>query len=259
MSSLLNPVANLSLQVDLSQYPVVLQALPLPTPSGISPVHIRLEVSKTDVWKGPIQYALETDADGRVSRLEALGSDNIAGEHLFQRATLGYTTWASLDASSPMTFMSDCLFDASFQLLVSYDADRANSELGADQLGHHVLRLAAVALTLSQDASSVGTFGAEQEVVGQQLAGSISDALVLALGQQASQNAILQTLLRANGPVVQLDATPNVSRQLELDYSDTFTGMDLHLVLVNLPLTVTYYGVDKQLLIRRLPLCLSLT
>lgn len=261
MSGPINPVANLAMQVDLSQQPVTLQALPLPTPSGISPVHLKLSVSKTGMWSGPIKYALETDSNGRVIRLEALEAVNVASAHLLERAVSGHTRWAALDASdvaAPMNFESDCVFDGSFQLLASYDAGRANSELGVAELGSHVLRLAAMMLTLSQGASVADTFGADRDVVAQQLASSIADAVAMALGQQASQNTILQTLLRANGPVLQLDGTPNASRQLQLVYSNAFTGLDVHLVLVNVPIRVTYYGVEKQLLIRQLPLCLSL-
>ena len=126
-------------------------------------------------------------------------------------------------------------------------------------MGDHLVRVISHALLMRTPATATDVFDASACAhAASDLNQKISSAVRSALSSQTCQDAILQAVLRANGPVLQYITSPNTSITERLTYEASFTGLVIEIVLQNIPFTVAYYGSLRTLTLASVPVWLML-
>jgi hypothetical protein len=141
---------------------------------------------------------------------------------------------------------------------LNYDTSNTNVLLGGapTTLGRHLMLLATQAMRvkkLTAGQEFIVFSSAQVTAAATTLATSISTAVTNALNSQIGQDAMFQGFLAANGPFVNTTAGIGYTGV----YDTKFNPMIIAMTLANVPLSVNTQGVNRTLIIKSLPLWIT--
>jgi hypothetical protein len=195
-----------------------------------------------------------------------LAASNVLVAHVLAQTTGGFTSWTVNTGSGPVLPLA---FDYSginaagtsrtgLNNPLNYDASNANVLLGGapTTLGRHLMLLATQAMRvkkLTAGQEFIYFSSAQVTAAATTFATYISTAVTNALNTQIGQDAMFQCFLAANGPFVNTDVGIGYTGV----YDTKFNPMVIAMTLANVALTVNFQGMSRTLVIKSLPLWIT--
>jgi hypothetical protein len=252
------PIVGVSFSIDLTGSGVSLTSV-LPAPSNLPTTYLQVDCSRAALFPSGVNYNLVTNASGIITTLSGVAhTASISASHVVTQAG-GTGSWRQAAAAGNV-------FDLSFNFnstarQVRYNLAKAATVLsGANDLGRHLMLMATHAVQLRDPSGANDVFDAPTVTsAAATLNTNIATALRTVLNTQAAQDALLQAIIRANGPVVPPTTTANANISTSLAYDASWNGLIMYFIITQLPVTVSFYGTNRSLVLQNVPLYVQVT
>lgn len=253
-----NDTPIVSFVVDLSGEPI-LQATPIEPvdPSGTHPLYIQVDASKTTFFTGQdgkgFRYMISVDASGVITNITGLSKDNVHLPELEE--SLGQVSWANQISNANVYDLRFSFQGMQRHIRIDIKAAETVLEPPNNTIADYMLYIVSHALSLATPASIHHVISPESYANAKNaLQQAIANAMVNAIGTQTVQDAILQALISANGPIVNTTAGT-----FDLSYANSYSSIILIVDLTNIRISVSYYGSNKEIVLKHIPVRLHLT
>ena len=252
------PTVNFNFNVDLTSSGISATATPVTAPT-FPASYLQLSCSKTSFFGASgFQYRIITDASGVTTTVSGVAFDNVQNSHITTQAGGSNSSWQNASAVGNVYTLSYSFSGVSKS--VNYSLSQAASLLpSSNNLGEHILLMVTTALRMKTASSLTDVFSSAAKTTAvSTLNTNLGVAIKTALSTASCQDAMFQALLQANGPITETVTTANHNQTYYLPYSSSYTGLKLALYLQNFPVTVTYYGSTRTVILSQVPLLIDL-
>ena len=223
--------------------------IPVQEPSSLPTNYVVSDVDKSSLFSSPISYTVSVDSSGFITSIQSTSSGGINATYLGIKFQDAASYWKNSNSVYDTTYS----FDGSSRS-VKFNTATSVQLLGTKaNLGDHPVLLATAAIRLFNPTSISSVFS-NASALAESLNIAISDAIANYLETPACQDAILQTILKMNGPIINTQEGTS-----SLVISDTINDMVVGFTIQSLSFQVSINGANRNLVLYDVPLFLNLT
>jgi hypothetical protein len=248
-----SPIVQFTL--DLTSTPLAATAVTLST-SNVPTVnqYLTIDCSKASFFGSGLVYNITTNASGIVTSIVGqANASSVNQTHLRNQA----------GAASDFVFNTNqSIYDLSYNFLgvprtVKFNVAKAQTlVVPPKHIGRDIMYMVTHAVQIRDPVTQNDVFDeASLTTAAGLIADRITTVIATAVGTQAGQDAILQTVLASNGPLITLPTTASTTTPGILTYTSDLNGLSLMFTLVNMPVSVTLNpaGVTREIVLRSVP------